>query len=323
MAKNLGVAMAVRNKNMKKMAKGGPVSAKGEERPMPDQIHNDAPQADMASKKPLKQADWTDQPTLAQAQSRPKVQPIQHPRMVKSDVLQTRLMGKEDHLQSAAAPMSDKAQPPKEDNEMGADRQGPKVHPLKMMAKGGMLPAGSEADMAEHPPGLESDDDMEGPKSVEYMAGYMAAHKKYAQGGGVDGKQPISAVFEHESPDAMAMAGDDDDEMGAQMAADGGMIDHEMEDEKHSSIAAAIMARKGRKMMAEGGQVDIEDNAQEEPNGLQDLNEAALKENYDSDMEDVSQPEDSNEMGDEHEDESENKMDRISAMRSRMSKLRK
>jgi hypothetical protein len=103
--------------------------------------------------------------------------------------------------------------------------------------------------------------------------------------------------------------------------AEGGEIEREMdmqpmdeaEEEHHDSIAAAIMARR---RMAEGGQVDIMDNAEEEPSDAADeYTEAALKENYDSDMEDVSQPMDSNEHGD---DIDEDIHDMVSAIRRKM-----
>lgn len=124
--------------------------------------------------------------------------------------------------------------------------------------------------------------------------------------------------------------------------AEGGMIDEnhqpkeEAQDEHHSSIAAAIMAKKARQMkldsdsdddemlmMAEGGQVDLDHNSMEEPNSFYELNEhAALKENYDEDMEDMHQPMDSNEHADEREANSENKLDMISAIRRKMASRR-
>ena len=62
------------------------------------------------------------------------------------------------------------------------------------------------------------------------------------------------------------------------------------------SITKAIMMK--RKMMAEGGEVDLNENSMEQANGYYKRNEdAALKENYDSDFEDMSQPMDSNEDG--------------------------
>lgn len=107
-----------------------------------------------------------------------------------------------------------------------------------------------------------------------------------------------------------------DDEM-APMLAEGGEVEEgpEEEDEQHSSIAAAIMARKERKMMAEGGEVDIEDNNDEHAPEYNDLNVAALKENMDSDFEDMDQPEDSNMHADDIESD---EHDMISKIRSKM-----
>lgn len=103
----------------------------------------------------------------------------------------------------------------------------------------------------------------------------------------------------------------------------------EEEQDQHDSIVSAIMAK--RQQMAEGGlahagddeledgQVDIDDNASEQPNSFDELNEEALKENYDSDFMSVSQPEDSNLKGrdidsDEH--------DMVSKIRAEMNKRR-
>lgn len=110
-----------------------------------------------------------------------------------------------------------------------------------------------------------------------------------------------------------------DDEMQPQFA-EGGRVNSidEQALEKHASIAAAIMAK--RKMMAEGGQVDIDENAEEQPNSFYKQNEdAALKENYDSDMDDVSQPMDSNLHGDDIDSDDH---DMISQIRRKMSKKR-
>lgn len=92
------------------------------------------------------------------------------------------------------------------------------------------------------------------------------------------------------------------------MKAEGGMVkEDEMDTADSSSIASAIMKRR---KMAEGGQVEIEQNAEEMPNQMDELNEAALKENYDEDLSSVSQPDDSNEHGDKRE--------MIKAIRSKM-----
>lgn len=100
--------------------------------------------------------------------------------------------------------------------------------------------------------------------------------------------------------------------------AEGGEI--EQEEERHASLAAAVMAKRRaaahgadsdsdiEQMLAEGGAVgpgsdmaDIEhENNVEHPNGYYERNEdSALKENYDEDMLGLHQPEDSNEHGDD------------------------
>jgi hypothetical protein len=106
---------------------------------------------------------------------------------------------------------------------------------------------------------------------------------------------------------------------------------------KKNSISAAIMARRERMhdmidsgsmdedhavKMADGGEVDLERNSEEDANLEDQLSFNAIKkEQYDLSQLDE-QPEDSNEMGDEREKDSENKMDRVSAIRSKM-KMRK
>ena len=108
-----------------------------------------------------------------------------------------------------------------------------------------------------------------------------------------------------------------DDEMEP-MYAEGGEVEEEEEQEgpeEHSSIAQAIMAQRKRKMMAEGGLVDIEENNEEEPNEYNDLDKAALKENMDSDFTDETEPEDSNTQSD---DIDEDEHDMISKIRSKM-----
>lgn len=109
----------------------------------------------------------------------------------------------------------------------------------------------------------------------------------------------------------------DNDMMGDKDAmldhfADGGEVPSDEAMMEHAaSIAAGIMAKRAhKKFMALGGEVDIEDNAEEMPNDMNSLNKLALKENYDEGMKSMSQPKDSNEHADSREDESENKHDK-------------
>lgn len=109
------------------------------------------------------------------------------------------------------------------------------------------------------------------------------------------------------------------------------------EHDEPSSIAEAILRK--RKMMANGGvadhadpmheddmslkegQVDIDDNARELPNAYYGRNEdKVLKENFDEDIIHMSQPMDSNEIGDEREDATSDKHDMVSIIRRKMKK---
>lgn len=117
---------------------------------------------------------------------------------------------------------------------------------------------------------------------------------------------------------------------GRKPYAEGGMA--EMEEEHHASITAAIMSRRNRLhaeidsgahdldsavRMAEGGMLESEH--MEEPNNEDQMSfEALKKENYNSSDLDVDIPRDSAQIGDDREEESENKHDMIGSIRSRM-----
>lgn len=113
--------------------------------------------------------------------------------------------------------------------------------------------------------------------------------------------------------------------------AEGGMA--EEEGEHHDSIASAIMANRARMhaeidsgardldeavRMAEGGHVDIDDNNSEQPNEYPPMNGDALDHNMNDDFSDMEQPSDSNILGDNSEDESENKHDMVNSIRRKM-----
>lgn len=96
----------------------------------------------------------------------------------------------------------------------------------------------------------------------------------------------------------------------------GGQIGGMSDDARASSIAEAIMRKRKAKMMAEGGMVDLDENAREDQeNNMDQMNhEAAMKEIYD-DSEISAQPEDSNEHGD---DITADEHDMISKIRAKM-----
>jgi hypothetical protein len=254
------------------------------------------------------QDSWTDQPTVKQATMKSPAK-LKHPRMVPISGASVRLRDEEDHLEQSEMPGSPSAQPPKADDEMRPDRKGPSVPALKMkkMAEGGhvSMEIGEEPEMdeLEHPAGLEEDDDQMKPSDSEIMANH------FAHGGEVE-----DDLLEL-GPTTIAR---DDKGYGAIIhKASGGMIQPEPEadDEHHDSIVAAIMAKRHK--MADGGMVDIDSNAEEQPNSYYARNEdAALKENYDSDMDDVSQPMDSNEHSDDIDSDSH---DMVSQIRRKMS----
>lgn len=314
---SLAIAYDVKRRSKKKkMAEGGMIneSARSERRPMPEERDKDSAMVSRNSgDKPAHNDDWADRSTVAQAQ-RPSITKLSRPKMANGifKVRDRDDVDAEERMMSSMPPASDKQQPAKELDEEGADRQGPssKDLKLKMMAEGGMINdevsmKRAEDDEVEHPAGLESDDDQRGPAEDEYMAPH------FAEGG-----------MAHEMDDQPT---------------------EEEEMEHHDSIAAAIMSKRDREkaMMSDsdidemerlynGGQVegsdesqaDIMENGEEHPNAYYGHNEEILKENYMEDMRHADQPMDSNEMGDSREDESENKHDMISQIRSKMNRQR-
>lgn len=123
----------------------------------------------------------------------------------------------------------------------------------------------------------------------------------------LDEKDPMSRLpgkMDHSSPHSDNL----------NMYADGGEVD-----EQYGSIADAIMAKRKRmRMMADGGEVSLEDNSREHLNYEDQMSyRAGMKEQYDLDQIGP-QPMDSNEHGDEREDEEENKHDMVSAIRRKM-----
>lgn len=340
----LGIAYSIKRKNKRKMAEGGVVSASNEKRPMPDQSSNDQKQVSQnSSKKALVQSNWTDQPTVAQAQ-RPSLQKLKHPKMVPQNSYSVRMRDQEDDIESSMKPDGYGKQPSKAYDEASqrqtsSDPDESKPHSTRKayaqggevlnetsvrpdkgfgkiiiinkddqehrLAEGGMINNAvrmheAEEDQVQHPEGLESDDDQMRPAQDEYMADK------------------------------------------AQQLAEGGLIhefdeqpDQENEIEQHASVASAIMAKRkqasesaesesdiDRQMfLAEGGMVDLDENAMEQPNSYYHQNEvAALKENYDEDMHGVDQPMDSNLHGDSEEmsEENEHDEDMVSAIRRKM-----
>lgn len=134
-------------------------------------------------------------------------------------------------------------------------------------------------------------------------------------------KAPMSRAAESEGePPSLAIALDVQRKSRPKKMAQGGMPQPAMAEERAGSVAEAIMHR--RKMMADGGEVDIDSNGQEDPanpNAYDDQNmDAAMKELYDDDQL-MDQPMDSNQHGDILSDEDAN--DLVSKIR-RQAKLR-
>lgn len=307
---SLAIAYSVKRKAKKKMAsggsvesgsptmnyaKGGEISASNEKRPMPEDKHNDSKDISQNDHKRSNGQDgWLDQPTVEQARSNNgrKVLPIKHPRMVASNVVQSRLRDEEDHLQSSAGVNEGpQEQIPKALDEKDAKKHGPDVpalHMKKMFEGGAVSQEASEENHAEHP--YEPKDDMEeAPPESEYMADH------FARGGEVDPEEEMA-------------------------------IDHA------ASIAAAIMAKRkfarGGAILSEDSMesddsdmADLSRNAEEDANMEDKASFDALrKENYsESDaLEESSHPEDSNLHSPEHDEIDVHDRSIVSAIRRKM-----
>ena len=234
----LHAAMGMKRRTKK--AKGGEISAKTETRPMPDQEHNDKHDAEM-TKQPHPRAE------MAGEKTRPKKEPIKHPKMVPSDAFSTRLYDQEGNLMGHMRPASPEEQPPKADDEKGANRQGPKVLDMqdehsthrKPYAKGGEIEPSDkkrhmdgecEDDLTDLPPSEDEGDDMAMSMDEEDQdkAGHPVRDMEREHS---NGRMPY-ARGGHVSPE-------DEEHM-----------DHE------DSIAAAIMAKKARERGHEAAMSD-------------------------------------------------------------------
>lgn len=134
--------------------------------------------------------------------------------------------------------------------------------------------------------------------AIAYSIQRKNKRKKMAEGGKVEEKQ-----FEIDEVDAKGNKIEPKKPLIIEQVSDGEMERQERaaRDHKHdSSVVEAIMRR--RKKMADGGEVDLEENAKEQPNLEDQLSYEALHgENYSeqSALDDLDQPEDSNQHGDD------------------------
>ena len=185
----LAIAYSIKRKNQhkkhKKMAKGGEVredSARSESRPMPDKEYNDSVMANHnKNMKALKEDDWTDNPTVKQAQ-KPSKTKLSRPKLVGSDAFSVRYKDEIDadlDRIDSEYPESDKAQPKKSYDEQGPNRQGPKVRDM-------------EDEHVTHgkPYKMETEHDDAMDEAEPDMKKTQSPLGRYAQGGQVDEDRP-------------------------------------------------------------------------------------------------------------------------------------
>ena len=165
-----------------------------------------------------------------------------------------------------------------------------KVRDANFMKEEEHLVANDHGDGIEHAPekmNEELEADKSGPSVIDMEREHSNGKAAYAEGGAVEKSMMPSDDIDHSEESLM----------------------------HHASIVSAIMAK--RKMMADGGEVTLTDNL-DSPNDLEDRQSAALKENYDEDLSDMDQPEDSNEERPEHDEEDINDKSTVSAIRRKM-----
>lgn len=341
--KSLADERAMPKPKLKGLAKGGEVeqdSARTESRPMPGKAYHDEMDVKQSSmKKPPAMGDSMKQDNISyQARKGLKTTPIKHPRMVASDIVQSRLMDQEDHLQTME-PLSTQEQYSQGDKV--PDMQDEHSTRRKPYAKGGEV----ESSDYKHPMNMHEDDLQDlGPSEDE---GSEMAHMDDEMG--QDRQGPEDHMEEpHSEHDEMFMddeANEDHmEDINPARLADGGMVDDEDEEalEHHASVAAAIMAqREAKRSMAldsgsedmdeaeayaEGGEIlshdsiysDDSDQADLSRNADEDANEedqtsfnALRKENYSESegLDQMGSPMDSNEHGDMEESDSEDDHD--------------
>lgn len=267
----LAIAYSVKRKPKKKMAEGGEISAKSEKRPMPENRYDDSKMVSRNSgNKPPKDDNWLDQPTVKQAQAndnKGKRLPIKRPSMVPTNAFSTRLYDEEGNLQESAKPGPYGAQPPKHDDEEGADRQGPKVRDMadehstgrKPYAKGGKIERGdsqshninkrTSMEPADH--GIQQEErdeerDLQAHASPSEDEGSMDAHSRNEEGPDRHGHDVRDMEEPHNEDQDKIYGFADGGEIGRSPDDSEDQPEHEEEEEHHNSIAAAIMARRER-----------------------------------------------------------------------------
>jgi hypothetical protein len=264
----LAIALSVSRKPKKKMAEGGAVSAKTEKRPMPDSTYDDAKTvAHNSGNKPAKNDAWTDSPTVKQAQKtagRFATIPTK-PRVVSSGAFSVRdrnMFDEESDMGDSMYPETDRAQPPRRDDEMDAKKFGTSVPDMADEHSTHKAPYQHES---------EHDDAMD--EAEADMKKTQSPPGRYAKGGRVNMEPTDSGIQlkirddeadldDMEAPsedegDADAHARNEihedqtsgDPDMEREHSNDrmpyawGGEIEDEADAENHSSIAAAIMSK--------------------------------------------------------------------------------
>ncbi len=337
---SLAVAYNIKRKAPKKYAKGGAVSAKDEKRPMPDELDNDAVSAHRNSgDKALKDSQWTGRPTVAQAQS-PSPHALSTPSDKGSDPAaqrQRKMRGQEADMIDIIPPSSDKDQPQADDDEEGANRQGPRVSDMASQHNNGRAPYahGGMANHVAHQMGEES------PGMSDPSSDMLESHNYGAEPGMADETSPHTGETQEDMMRRHAMEMASFAHGGPTGPMNPKLQQSHLMPEEEGSMAREIMHKRkmaeGGKVRRDdmtgagdsmfdfphdGGQVDLEGNSEEDLNNEDQMSyRAGLKEQYN--LRQLSkQPKDSNTKGDQREADEENDHDEsdVKQIRKKMKK---
>jgi ribosomal 50S subunit-recycling heat shock protein len=364
---NLAIAYSMKRKAAaKKMAQGGKVneSAKTEHQPSTSELDHDM---DMVArnhlKKALKESGWTDNSTVTDAQN-PSPTALSQPAQRGSDAMAKRQNAHTDEEKDfgdTIPPETDRAQPNTRDDEHGASDEGsdvsdmasehstgykpytwakenddtkeqasPKFKKVQSLAKGGMPemePKDHDTELMERDDEADLEDSLPpGAHGEQPKSGYDSEEEDETAG-------PVDMEREHSNGREAYAEGETVAEAiikarhAAEQMAEGGEVDLDEDNEGiHQDLADEVLARKHLRDRAHknDGQSNLASASREADNEEDELSFDALKkENYsEASAIDFEQPEDSNEHSPEHEEEDVNDDDMVEFLRKKMKKSR-
>lgn len=315
--KSLAIAYSTQRRSKKAKGSTANESAASERRPMPEERDKDAHMtSENSSRKPPKDDTMTSRPDREQS-TKGSTQRLKHPKMVPQSLYSVRLRDEEDHLERSEAPAAPAEQPPRHDDEKQPKRQGPDASSLHMkkMAEGGSVHLD---EMMEHQDNALASEEARDADMNRSRTGTIEADRKRHLAFNIEAQRHDMEAKEHHRLAAEAYKRHKESEPSDAMDED--QPDDAPMDDEGAEIASILSKRY---KFADGGEVDLSRNADEDPNEEDQMSfEALKKENYSESegLDDLDQPEDSNTMGDIKETDSENEHDEIEAIHRRIAK---